>query len=81
MCELFAVSSNKAVGVSFSWRGFRLRGRVHRDGWGVAWYIDGGLAGLVKEPRPSIESPIARLMVHGVSSSQTGSVILHYYSF
>jgi len=71
MCELFAVSSNKAVRVSFSWRGFRLRGRVHRDGWGIAWYIDRGLAGLVKEPRPSVESPIAKLMVHGVTSRIT----------
>ena len=68
MCELFALSSNKAVGVSFSWRGFRKRGRFHRDGWGVTWYLDDGLAGLVKEPRPSVESPIARLMVQGVRS-------------
>ncbi len=68
MCELFALSSNKAVRISFTWRGFRKRGSVHRDGWGVAWYMDGGLAGLVKEPRPAPESPIARLMVQGVRS-------------
>ena len=68
MCELFALSSNRAVRISFSWRGFRKRGRIHRDGWGVAWYLDGGLVGLVKEPRPSVESPIARLMVQGVKS-------------
>ncbi len=66
MCELFALSSNRVVGISFSWRGFRWRGRIHRDGWGVAWYFDNGLARLVKEPRPSVESPIARLIVRGV---------------
>lgn len=68
MCELFGLSSNKVVGVSFSWRGFRRRGRIHRDGWGVAWYIGDGLAGLAKEPRPAPDSPIARLMVRGVRS-------------
>ena len=68
MCELFGLSSNKAVRVNFSWRDFRKRGRIHRDGWGVAWYFDKGLAGLVKEPRPSVGSPIARLMVQGVKS-------------
>jgi len=68
MCELFALSSNRAVRISFSWRGFRKRGRIHRDGWGVAWYLDGGLAGLVKEPRPAPESPIARLMAQGIKS-------------
>ena len=68
MCELFGLSSNKAVRVSFTWRGFRKRGRIHRDGWGVAWYLDENLVGLVKEPRPAPESPIARLMVQGVSS-------------
>ena len=68
MCELFALSSNKPVSISFTWRGFRKRGRIHRDGWGIAWYLDDGTVGLVKEPRPSTESPIARLMVRGVRS-------------
>ncbi len=68
MCELFALSSNKAVRISFTWRGFRKRGRIHREGWGVAWYLDGGLAGLVKEPKPAPESPIARLMAQGIKS-------------
>ena len=68
MCELFALSSNKAVRISFTWRGFRRRGRIHRDGWGVAWYLDSGLVGLVKEPRPAPKSPIAELMVQGVKS-------------
>ena len=68
MCELFALSSNRAVKISFSWRGFRKRGRIHCDGWGVAWYLGNSLVGLVKESRPSVESPIARLMVQGVRS-------------
>jgi len=32
MCELFGISSNKPVRVSFSWLGFRKKGRIHRDG-------------------------------------------------
>ena len=69
MCELFGLSSNRAVRVSFTWRGFRKKGRVNRDGWGIAWYLEEGLAGLVKEPRPAPDSPIAKLMVQGVRSN------------
>ncbi len=68
MCELFGLSANKVVKISFTWRGFRRRGRIHRDGWGVAWYLDGGLVGLVKEPRPAPSSPIAGLLLGGVRS-------------
>mgnify|MGYP000209182084 CR=1 FL=1 len=68
MCELFGLSCNRVVGVSFTWRGFVKRGKVHRDGWGVAWYLDGALVGVVKEPRPAPDSPIARLMVRGIRS-------------
>lgn len=68
MCELFALLSNKTVRISFSWRGFRKRGSEHYDGWGIAWYLDSSLAGLVKEPRPAPESPIARIMIQGVRS-------------
>lgn len=65
MCELFGLSANRDVPISFTWRGFIKRGKVHRDGWGVAWFFKDRL-GLVKEPRPAPNSPIAKLLVNGV---------------
>ena len=62
------MSSNKTVRISFSWCGSRKRGRIHRDGWGIAWYLDGGLASVIKEPQLVPESPIAGLMAQGVRS-------------
>ena len=59
MCELLAVSSNRRVPISFTWLGFRQRGRIHRHGWGVAWYATERLAGMAKEPLPSFRSRIA----------------------
>jgi len=77
MCELFGLSSNRDVSVSFTWHGFVKRGRKHRDGWGVAWYVPkfhrrryiGRGVALVKEPRPSVNSPIARLLEFGIKSN------------
>ncbi|MEM0254144.1 MAG: class II glutamine amidotransferase [Candidatus Bathyarchaeia archaeon] len=59
MCELFGLSCNKPVSVSFSWRGFLARGRFNRDGWGVAFYPDGRSICLIKEPNPSVSSAMA----------------------
>jgi len=73
MCELFGLSSNHDVPISFTWHGFLGRGRIHHHGWGVAWYLGGGVC-LVKEPRPAPESPIARLLINGIRSS---TVISH----
>ena len=61
MCELFALSSNKVVGVRFTWRGFLKRGRKHRDGWGVAFYRD-GTAIVIKEPLPAPNSNMAKIL-------------------
>lgn len=77
MCELFGLCSNKDVSISFSWHGFVKRGRKHRDGWGVAWYVPKFYRGkyigmgvaLVKEPRPSVSSPVAKLLEHGIRSN------------
>jgi len=68
MCELFALSSNRSVKINFSWRGFKKRGVINRDGWGIAWYLNNRFAGLTKEPKPTVESSIARLMSEGVIS-------------
>lgn len=72
MCELFGICSNKSVKINFTLRGFIRRGTKHRSGWGVGWYLrnkDGKTyAALVKEPRSSINSPIARLLKDGIES-------------
>jgi len=65
MCELFGLSSNKAVRVNFSWRGFRKRGRIHRDGWGVAWLDDRGWH-VYKEPIALYESRKAEELTKSV---------------
>jgi glutamine amidotransferase len=59
MCELFGLTCNKPVTIGFTWRGFIAGGVVHRDGWGVAFYPDGMSACIIKEPRPSVRSPMA----------------------
>ena len=62
MCELFGLSCNKPVSVKFTWRGFLKRGRKHRDGWGIAFYPDGRSACIIKEPKPSVASPMASFL-------------------
>ena len=72
MCELFGLCSNKEVGISFSWRGFVRRGEKNPSGWGVGWYVKNEkgkiYAALVKEPRPSVRSPVAQLLGRGIRS-------------
>ena len=62
MCELFGVSANVPVSIRFMWRGIVWRGLDHRDGWGVAFYPDKRAASIIKEPRPSPESPMANFL-------------------
>lgn len=51
MCELMAMSFADPVSADFSLREFAARGEVNPDGWGLAWYPDGGRAvAVVKEP-------------------------------
>jgi len=76
MCELFGLSANREVFVSFTWRGFLRRGEFNYHGWGVAWYLDDHI-GLVKEPRPAHESPIARLLVNGIR----GHIVVSHVRF
>ena len=52
MCELFALSSNKVVGVRFTWRGFLRRGKKHRDGTAI----------VIKEPLPAPNSNMAKIL-------------------
>lgn len=48
MCELLGLSFNKPVNTTITFTGFRERGRIHRDGWGLASYRD-GKANIIKE--------------------------------
>ena len=51
MCELMALSFPEPVSADFSLREFAPRGEDNPDGWGLAWYPDGGRsAAVLKEP-------------------------------
>jgi len=76
MCELFGLTCNKLVRISFTWRGFISRGLKHRDGWGVAFYPDSLSACIIKEPRPSIDSLIAQFL-RSANIIQSKIVISH----
>ena len=60
MCELMALSFAEPVSADFSLCEFAARGEENPDGWGLAWYPDGGQAvALVKEPVRWLSSPTA----------------------
>ncbi len=59
MCELLGLAFNRPVTASVSFRGFRHRGAYNRDGWGLAWFVD-GRPEIQKEPRGADVSPVAR---------------------
>lgn len=64
MCELLAVSSRHATGLSFSLQalaGHSSPGHSPRDGWGVAFY-QGRDAALYREPVPASDSPLVQLL-------------------
>ncbi|MFO7909928.1 MAG: class II glutamine amidotransferase, partial [Halomonas sp.] len=45
MCELMGMSANVPTDICFSFAGFLHRGGgtgPHRDGWGIAFYEEGG---------------------------------------
>lgn len=64
MCELLGMSANVPTDICFSFSGFLHRGGgtgPHRDGWGIAFYEEGGYREF-RDPHPSVDSPIARLI-------------------
>lgn len=64
MCELLGMSANVPTDICFSFAGFLRRGGgtgPHRDGWGIGFYEEGGYREF-RDPRPSVDSPIARLI-------------------
>lgn len=55
MCELFGLSCNKAVNISFSFTTLRQKNPLHSSGWGIGFYRPGGenyppYATIIKEP-------------------------------
>ena len=70
MCELLALSFAGPVSADFSLREFAARGELNPDGWGMAWYPDGGRsAALVKEPVRWNVSPTAGFLASNATLS------------
>ncbi|MDP8023683.1 MAG: class II glutamine amidotransferase [Nitrososphaeria archaeon] len=68
LCELFGLSSNIKVSATELLKEFLNRGNKHPHGWGISWHLEGGLAGLVKEPISAPESKIARIFAENIES-------------
>lgn len=58
MCELLGLNFNRDVVSSFSFSGFRQRGKDNSDGWGLAYY-NSGKAEIIKEASDASESILA----------------------
>jgi len=77
MCELLAMSANVPTDICFSFSGLMQRGGntgPHKDGWGITFYEGKGCRSF-KDPLPSAESAIARLVTEYPIKS--GAVICH----
>ncbi|MBO9490810.1 class II glutamine amidotransferase [Endozoicomonas sp. G2_1] len=77
MCELLAMSANVPTDICFSFSGLMQRGGntgPHKDGWGVTFYEGKGYRSF-KDPLPSAQSPIAKLVTEYPIKSQ--SVLCH----
>ena len=77
MCELLAMSANVPTDICFSFSGLMQRGGntgPHKDGWGITFYEGKGCRSF-KDPLPSAQSPIARLVTEYPIKSE--AVICH----
>jgi predicted glutamine amidotransferase len=77
MCELLAMSANVPTDICFSFSGLMQRGGntgPHCDGWGITFYEGKGCRSF-KDPMPSAQSPIARLVTQYPIKSE--AVICH----
>lgn len=63
MCELFAMSFNKKVKPSISFKGFAHRGDYNPHGWGLAFYPDKSCQ-VYKEPIKAQSSELANFIKH-----------------
>ena len=77
MCELLGMSANVPTDICFSFTGLVQRGGgtgPHKDGWGITFYEGKGCR-TFKDPQPSFNSPIAKLVQDYPIKSR--SVIAH----
>lgn len=77
MCELLGMSANVPTDICFSFTGLVQRGGgtgPHKDGWGITFYEGKGYR-TFKDPQPSFNSPIAKLVQEYPIKSH--SVIAH----
>lgn len=77
MCELFALSSRDPATVTLSLEVFAKRGGQtgpHKDGWGIAYYEDGGVL-LIRDPGQASASPWVAFVENQAPASRT--VISH----
>ena len=77
MCELLAMSANVPTDICFSFAGLMQRGGntgPHKDGWGVTFYEGKGCR-TFKDPKPSYDSEIARLVTNYPIKSE--AVVCH----
>ncbi len=63
MCELLGLTFNEPVNASFSFRGFKERGRFNPHGWGLAYYGDSGLV-IIKQPVNASTSDLASSLIN-----------------
>lgn len=68
MCELLGLSFNKPVDIQISFTGFRERGRIHRDGWGLGSYDADGKAHIVKEAAEAAWSERSKALASDLSN-------------
>ena len=64
MCQLLGMNCNTPTDIAFSFTGFAQRaGNTdhHSDGWGIAFFEEGGLRHLV-DHRPAMQSPVAEMV-------------------
>ncbi len=77
MCQLMGMSANVPTDARFSFTGLVQRGGgtdIHRDGWGIVFYRGKGIQEF-KDPNPSAESEVAKLVtLHAIRSK---TVISH----
>lgn len=62
MCELLGLNFNEKVSSTFSFRGFRNKGKYNPDGWGIAYYNNLN-AQIIKEPISSVISTKAKSLI------------------
>ena len=77
MCELFALSSHDPATVTLSLEVFAKRGGLtgpHKDGWGIAYYEDGGVL-LIRDSGQASTSPWVTFVENQAPASRT--VISH----